>query len=222
MRQIRLLALMSAIVVMALTGSALADSTTVNMQLTGVGGANGGGVYTYPYYFSINGGSSTSLICDAFDNEVQIGETWTANVSSLLGGGMWGNSQASITDYKAAGLIFENILGGSIDATQGNWAIWALFSPTAYNSSYFQNSGAFGIYTQYLHLAQNASDSLFSNLVLYTPNAGTQSWGGTPQEYIGIAVPEPGEYALLLTVLLFGLIVFSMKKRQSLKGTPVA
>jgi hypothetical protein len=34
-----------------------AYATTVNMDFAGVGGPNSGGVYTYPYDFSINGGS---------------------------------------------------------------------------------------------------------------------------------------------------------------------
>ncbi len=56
-----------------LSSAALADS--VNLTLIGPGGNNGGGVYTYPYNFSINGGPSTPLICDTFDNEVISGES---------------------------------------------------------------------------------------------------------------------------------------------------
>jgi hypothetical protein len=162
-----------------LTGAAFADST-VSMAFIGPGGNNGGGVYTYPYNFSINGGSSTSLICDAFDNEVVAGETWTANMSSLLGGnGLWGNQ---LTNYKEAGLIFEGILSGNINATTGNWAIWGLFSQNAQNNPFFQSSGAGQLDQQYLTAAANAPDSAFNGLVLYTP----VSWqGGEPQEYIG-------------------------------------
>src|ERR1039458_8196414 len=87
MRRLRLaVPFLVAVVVLCLcTGSALANST-VNMQLTSVGGNNAGGVYTYPYYFSINGAAPVALICDSYDNEVIVGETWTATVSSLLSG----------------------------------------------------------------------------------------------------------------------------------------
>ena len=180
-----------------LSGAAFADST-VSMAFIGPGGNNGGGVYTYPYNFSINGGAPTSLICDAFDNEVVSGETWTANMSSLLSGnGLWGNQ---LTDYKAAGLIFEGILSGSINATTGNWAIWGLFSSNAQGNAFFKNSGAATMDSQYLAAAAIAPDSAFNGLVLYTPIAGSQSWGGTPQEYIGYnpcySAAEPGSMLL--------------------------
>jgi hypothetical protein len=182
------------------TGSALANST-VNMQLTGVGGNNAGGVYTYPYYFSINGNTPVSLICDSYDNSVIIGESWKANVTSLLSGqGLFGNQ---LLDYKAAGFIFKSILNGTLSPNVGNYAIWGLFSANAQNSTYFQSSGAGAIDAQYLALASTAKNSAFNGLILYTPIAGTQSWGNTPQEYIGYSpVPEPGTLALFGTGLL--------------------
>ncbi|HZR58783.1 MAG TPA: PEP-CTERM sorting domain-containing protein [Terriglobales bacterium] len=185
-----------------LSGLAFADST-VNMTFIGPGGNNGGGVYTYPYNFSINGGPSTPLICDTFDNEVVSGETWTATVSNLLSGtGLFGSNPS---DYKAAGLIFEGITGGTINATVGNWAIWGLFSQNAINNPFYLSSGAGTLASQYLIAAASAPDSAFSGLVLYTPVAGTQSWGGLPQEYIGyghVSAPEPASLAMLGMVLL--------------------
>ena len=179
--------------------SALASSVT--MQLTSVGGNNAGGVYTYPYYFSINGKAPVALICDSYDNEVTIGETWKANVTSLLSGaGLFGNQ---LLDYKAAGLIFKSILSGTLSANVGNFAIWGLFSTNAQNSAYFQSSGAAGVEAAYLALAATAPNSAYNGLVLYTPIAGTQSWGGMPQEYIGYSpVPEPGTITLFGTGLL--------------------
>jgi hypothetical protein len=202
MRHLRLAVtfLAVAVVLCLCTGSALANST-VDMKLTSVGGNNAGGVYTYPYNFSINGAAPVALICDSYDNEVIVGETWKATVSSLLSGkGMYGNQ---LLDYKAAGLIFKSILNGTLSANIGNYAIWGLFSTKAQGSSYFQSSGAGAIETQYLALAATAKNSAFNGLVLYTPIAGTQSWGGTAQEYIGYSpVPEPGTLALFGTGLL--------------------
>ncbi len=183
-------------------GTALANST-VTMKLTSVGGNNAGGVYTYPYNFSINGAAPVALICDSYDNEVVVGETWQAKVTSLLSGqGLFGNQ---LLDYKAAGLIFKSILNNTLGANVGNFAIWGLFSNNVQNSSYFQSSGAAAIETEYLALAAVAPNSAFNGLKLYTPIAGTQSWGGTAQEYIGYSpVPEP------TTLTLFGTGMLSL------------
>ena len=189
-----------------LTGAAFADST-VSMAFIGPGGNSGGGVYTYPYNFSINGGASTALICDAFDNEVVSGETWTANMSGLLSGnGMFGSAT---TKYKQAGLIFKGILSGNVGAVAGNWAIWGLFSQNAALNPFFASSGAAVLQTQYLAAALNGPDSAFDGLVLYTPISGTQTRGnGVPQEYIGYdphySAPEPG--SLLLCGMAFATI----------------
>jgi hypothetical protein len=214
MRSIRLLAATAFLLAMTFAGTAFADST-VTMELTGVSGNNGGGVYTYPYNFSVNGSGSTPLICDTFDNEVYVGETWTANVSGLLSGtGLFGSNTL---DYKAAGLIFDNILAGKINPTEGNWAIWGLFSTNAQDNSYYASSGAEDLVSQYLGLAANAPDSQFANLFLYTPVSGSQSEGGLPQEYIGVSMPEPGTIVLLVITLLVGVGAFTFRKRLGLQ-----
>ena len=211
MRHLRLAVcfLVILVVLCLCTGSALANSN-VDMKLTGVSSNNAGGVYTYPYYFSIDGKGHVSLICDSYDNEVVIGETWQAQKNGLLSGkGLFGSQ---LLDYKAAGLIFKSILNGTVSANVGNYAIWGLFSTNAQNSSYFQSSGAGAMDAQYLTWAATAKNFSFQGLVLYTPVAGTQSWGGTAQEYIGYSpVPEPGSLALFGTGLL-SLSVFIRRK----------
>jgi PEP-CTERM motif len=200
MRRFRLASLLVLSTLAVCAGTALADST-VNMKLTGVGGNNAGGVYTYPYYFSINGKAPVALICDTYDNQVVVGETWKANVTSLLSGkGLFGSQ---LLDYKAAGLIFKSILNGTLNLNAGNFAIWGLFSNNAKNNSFFGSSGAAAIESEYLTLAATAPNSAFQGLMLYTPIPGTQSWGGTAQEYIGYSpVPEPGTLALFGTGLI--------------------
>ena len=214
MRALRLarIVLFVLVLVAMSAGTALANST-VNMQLVSVSANNAGGVNTYPYFFSINGHAPVVLICDTYDNEVNVGESWQANVVGLLSGkGLFGNQ---LMDYKAAGLIFKSILNGTLNVNVGNFAIWGLFSTNAQNNSFFQSSGAAALEQQYLALAANAPNSAFSGLVLYTPIGGTQSANGMPQEYIGYSsVPEP----TTLTLFGTGLVSLAGLARRKLKA----
>jgi hypothetical protein len=193
-------ALFAALLALLLTGSAFANSVTLTYEgHQGVVGQGGSPSIGYPYYFSINGSKTfTPLMCDSYDNNISLGETWQAKVTPFLQGvGLFG-STASL-DYKAAGLIFKSMLAGTLTTTQAQWAVWGLFSSNAQKNPYFGTINGASIDATYLALAGTASSSSYSGLVLYTPVAGTQSAGGLPQEFIGYsAVPEPG------TLLLFG------------------
>ena len=152
------------------------------------------------YYFSVNGSSNLStMMCDSFDNHIYGGETWRASQSPFLAGiasSLFGPTMAQ--DYKAAGLIYKSMLSGSLTTLQAQWAIWGLFSEDAREKHAFSFYGGAATEAAFLALAQNAPNSAYAGLVLYTPLGAKPGCG--PQEFIGYSpVPEPTSLMLLGT-----------------------
>jgi hypothetical protein len=183
--------------VLLFAASALADSQ-VTMRLIGHGGTGKNPVY--PWYLQVDGVPAT-LICDTLLNTNVKGETWQANVTNILNGPTQGLFQGNtLLDYKAAAVLFSDVLFHGANASDANWAIWALFTPSAKHNPHF-DANALALYNAALALAPKLPKSFFNNYVIYTPIPGTQSCTkcGLPQEFIGFSpVPEPG------TLLLFG------------------
>lgn len=193
--------------ILLLVFSGLASADVVTMQLVrfdgpSAGGANsGGGVYAYPYYFSVDGSqypNLTALMCDSFDKEIWQNESWQANrvpLSSLF-------SQSNGSLYKEAAWLFS-LMGSDptpSNAVTYNFAVWGLFSTSALNSGGYAGSGAGAAL---LNAGAPPANFNYSGFSVYIPTDGTQMLNGNrvqgvPQEFIGYQQPTPEPASLLL------------------------
>lgn len=176
-----------------------ADSVTLTLENVGPGN-NSGGVYTYPYYFSIDGSNTyTALMCYAYENEIYFGETWTATVTPI-----------TTTAEKELAYLYSvasSPLSSATTVSAAQWAAWELFDSNLTAAP--TPPGQLNVTTELNQAAVFAANpqnaSFYAGFDLFTPVSGSQipNSDGTPQSFIGVAItPEPETLVLLGTGLL--------------------
>jgi hypothetical protein len=198
------------------------------MQLTGVNGNSYAGVYTSPYYATVNG-VATTVICDDFSTESSIGETWQANVTTVASV-VAGTSSAKFSSqgYDAVANLATQLLSISPATQQAivlSFAIWDIFDASGVQSWFTSQSDPSGVYSAAAALANTALNQTtytageYSNVVIYS------STTGTPQEFVGmgsvtgtgtgpVSTPEISSPVILAVDLLaLGIIVWLFRRR---------
>jgi hypothetical protein len=219
--------------------NALADSVTLTVKSFGpwsgsynsVAPAQSLGGNVYPYGFTVSGTLGTvnaNLMCLSYENDIEIGEHWTATPTAVAGN----------ASYEEAAYIFSLAVapGASLQTVvDAQWADWALFD-TALTQAALLNDGTGTNGTSIdltdtenmltaasNYVTANPNSTLYSEYVIYVPSSdGYLPDGkddGVPQTLIGIApAPESSSLILLASGMLGLAALFYGRKRKGVKG----
>ncbi|MGB7552935.1 MAG: PEP-CTERM sorting domain-containing protein [Candidatus Korobacteraceae bacterium] len=203
MRQHKIIAFSFALIVGLLLAIAPASASTVDVNFVGLGGASQNGVYTYPYYLTVNNGPWTPMMCDDFYDHISVGDSWQANITQLSSGDMSQTRFGDLTKYQeAAYLLLQTRVVDQSQWGNINWAVWDIFDPSADPGAAYQPGVDY-----WLTKAETVDLSKinFSGVWIVTPT------GGYGQEFL-YATPEPGTLLLIGSGLL-GL--WARRRRQA-------
>jgi hypothetical protein len=168
--------------VSAAVGPQFASADT--LTLTGTGSNQTNGVYTYPYYLSLDGSPSTDMMCLSFNNEITQGETWNVIPTAVTGN----------LDKEAAWLYADakSTPANDINDQLAAWSLFASNVPMTAGSDTQLAAAIASINTE--------TQAFYSQFTIYVP-VGDPSAAGYPQTFISEA-PEPWPLLMLGSGLL--------------------
>ena len=190
--------------------SVQAHADTVTLKLENLGpGNNSGGVYTYPYNFSVDGATpDKSLMCYIYYDEIYVGESWTATVVPVLDAS---TNPATEKEFKELAFLYdvasdtkESTPAGEAIVSAAQWAAWELFDPSGFpNHTGAPNQGLVDVeLIAAAFSAKYAPTSFYNNIDIYEDPTGQPKGDGTPQSFIGDPPPVPSSLILLGSGLL--------------------
>ena len=198
MKPMKVLSIMLLLLLVASSLPAVAG--VVNMQFNGTGSNSYGGVPTYPYAITVNG-NPDSLMCISYNEHIQGGETWQADVMSLDAFAL-----SSGLGYQTAGELAWLFLQAASDggANPGyNAVAWNLVEGVP-----VLDAGALAIFNTVASMTFNQGE--FPGIRVYVPIDGTQSWVGEPVQ-VFLGTPEPSTLLTLGSGIL-GLAGLARKR----------
>ncbi len=207
----------------------------VDITLTSAGSNVMNGVYVGPYNATVNG-TPTQIICDDFVDDSYVGESWTANVTTMsnLNGTKWGNNTQLYNEaaWLATQMLSPTYAGNATQVGYLAYALWAVFAPSQVQSWLGAGSATWLAVQGWLNSAgaQQFTAGEFANFFIYTPNQnypitcnGHACNTAPPQEFFGfIPAPEGGSalmYLLLTTLACAGAIWFRSRRQMEAQAS---
>jgi hypothetical protein len=180
---VRFLKLLSAVLLLLLVASSLpAVAGTVNLQFNN-NGPYSYGYPTYPYYFTVNGTTSESLMCIGYNEHITYGESWQANEMTVA----------------AYGALIGNPLKAEELAYLYTLALADVGANSAINAeAWFLNEGQPSPEPD-AALFAGFTPGAYSSVRVYVPTSNHPGWtDGVPQTFLGSSpVPEPSTLLML-------------------------